>query len=319
MNAARIRATGRSAVCLLAMLLIAPQPSFAQAPPASALGPLRVRVTSAGSGAPAANAIVCVGTAGSLAQFHHGQTDSLGSVRFASIPQQPFVVTASLAGRGGQAAFAAVSPNVPVLDVRLVLPASGGPSCVPATAGGASPIGPATGTIRSEAIERLRNAPTLPPPPTVTQARTEFCFGAVGAQCGQPQTGLPATAACAAGTCFINGGSWEHDECCFRNRHVAWCELDPARMLEASGNPVCTAAWNKAVRLTTKGLSWARRVDFARGNRSGTVEFTLYCAPPGTLLPPEDGDKCCSRLTRPLAGAELAVAVAAQEPLRACR
>jgi hypothetical protein len=293
---------------MLAALSIAPHIAFGQAPPVNPLGGLTVHVTRAG--APVANATVCIGITNAPNLFHQGSTDNQGNVRFGSVPREPFVATANQSGRGTRNALSPASPNVSVLRIDLALPASGGPTC------------PTTRPDSAQTRPRIRDLPvTTPvtPLPTITAARTEFCFGAIGAQCGQPQTGLPATAACASGSCFVNGGSWEHDECCFQNRHVLWCELDPMRQAEAARDTTCVAAWNKAVRLTTKGLSWRRTVDFNRSNRSGTVEFALYCAPANTLLPPEDANKCCSGQTRALNATEAAAALAALEPLRACR
>jgi len=78
-------------------------------------------------------------------------------------------------------------------------------------------------------------------------------------------------------------------------------------------------AWNKAVRLTGKGLFWRRPVDFARSNRTGTVEFALYCTPTNMLVPPENAAKCCTGQTRRLNAAETVTALAAGETLRACQ
>jgi hypothetical protein len=75
----------------------------------------------------------------------------------------------------------------------------------------------------------------------------------------------------------------------------------------------------KAVRLATKGLLWSRHVDFSERNRTGTVNHGEYCAPANTLLPPEDGVKCCSRSTRSLSTTEAVAAAAAGETLVACR
>ena len=96
------------------------------------------------------------------------------------------------------------------------------------------------------------------------------------------------------------------------------CRLGPLDAITGhDGN--CVNAWNKAVRLAGKGLFWTRTVDFFRGNTSGTVEFSLYCAPGNSLVPPEDADKCCSRQTRALNSVEADVAAAAGETLMACR
>jgi hypothetical protein len=296
----------------LVLLLIAPHAAFGQPPPPIALGPLMVHVTSAG--APVPNATVCIGAANDLNLFHQGTTDPQGSVRFGSVPQEPFVATASLSGRGSQRSFSLASPNVPLLRIDLALPKSGGPFCPSTPPGPSRTLG-----------QRIREqAPPVTPVerPTFTlirpDLRTEFCFGALGAQCGLPPAGLPATALCAFGFCYINGGSWEHDECCIDHPHGMACQLGPLDAITGhDGN--CVNAWNKAVRLAGKGLFWKRTVDFSRGNTSGTVEFPLYCAPGDYLVPPEDADKCCSRQTRALNAVEAVAAAAAGETLRACR
>jgi len=311
MNKSSKQTSWLHAACVLAALSIAPAIASAQSPPASPLGGLTVHVTRAG--APVANATVCIGTTSAANLFFQGSTDNQGNVRFSSVPREPFVATANQSGRGTRNAVSPASPNVSVLRIDLALPASGGPTCPSA--------GPGSALIRP----RIRDLPvTTPvsPLPTITAARTEFCFGAIGAECGQPQADLPGAALCRAGVCFINGGSWEHDECCVGHRSGMTCDFDPSHQTEAARDPTCVAAWNKAVRLTTKGLSWRRSVDFNRGNRSGTVEFALYCAPANTLVPPEDGNKCCSGQTRALNATnatETATALAAREPLRACR
>jgi hypothetical protein len=292
----------------LAFLLIAPHAAFGQSPPTIAPGPLMVHVTRAGL--PVPNASVCIGVANDLNLFHQGTTDPQGNVRFSSVPQEPFIATASLSGRGARRSFSPASPNVSLLRIDLALPASGGPSCPSTPPGPSRTLG-----------QRIREqAPPVTPVvrTPITLTRTEFCFGAIGAQCGQPQTGLPATALCASGFCFINGGSWEHDECCFDHPQRLACQLSLVDTL-AGHEGSCVDSWNKAVRLTRKGLFWRRSVDFSRGNTSGTVEFPLYCAPGNSLVPPEDADKCCSRQTRGLNVSELAAAAAVGETLRACR
>lgn len=52
--------------------------------------------------------------------------------------------------------------------------------------------------------------------PSAAADQGERCFGALGMECG-PQSNLLPTALCALGQCKINGGSWEHDECCWAN------------------------------------------------------------------------------------------------------
>ncbi len=298
-------------VGLVACALIASQVALAQANAPVAPGRLMVHVTSAG--APAVNATVCIGVVNDLNLHYQGTTDSQGNVRFSTVPRDPFVATASQTGRGAQRSIVPASPNVPLLRIDLSLPARGGPACPSTGAGSARTVVP---RISREQVPRLTTPVTLPSIPT---ARTEFCFGAIGAECGQPQADLPGAALCRLGVCFINGGSWEHDECCVDHRSGETCDFNPLHAAEAARDRACVAAWNKAVRLTSKGLSWSRAVDFNRGNSTGTVEFALYCAAANTFVPPEDGNKCCSRQTRALNTAEALTAAPALEPLVACR
>ncbi|MCM2309888.1 MAG: carboxypeptidase-like regulatory domain-containing protein [Steroidobacteraceae bacterium] len=281
---------------------VAWSPALAQ----SSVGGLSVRVTR--SGVPVPSATVCVGTANDGNLFYQATTDAQGRVNFPRVPANPFVVTAR---RGDGGAQRAVSPATlatpPVLSVALALPLTGGPSC-PTT-----PAGPQrTVALRDFVL------PSAPPVTTVQLQNNQRCFGAIGAQCGQIQGNLPATALCASGTCFVNPGSWDHDECCFSHPRGMACQAGPIDAITGhDGN--CVTSWDKAVRLATTGLNWSRRVDFARANGTGTVEFDLYCAPANALLPPADGAKCCSRQTRSLTPAEAAVGVTLREALVACR
>lgn len=276
----------------------------ALAPAQSSLGSLNVRVTR--SGQPVANATVCVGTATDGNLFFQSTTDAQGGVAFPRVPAEPFIVTAR-GGSGGAQRPVALAAPISFLSVTLVLPLSGGPSC-PTT-----PAGPQRTLVPRDF--------TLPTAPTVTRVQlqnNQRCFGAIGAQCGQLQGTLPATALCANGTCFVNPGSWDHDECCFSHPRGMACQAGPIDAITGhDGN--CVASWDKAVRLATKGLNWNRRIDFARANGTGTVEFNLYCAPANALLPPADGGKCCARQTRALTAAEVAASAVLLETLVACR
>jgi hypothetical protein len=271
----------------------------------------QINVTS--GGAPLANATVCVGVPGDLNQYFQGRTDAQGRIAFDSIPEAPFVVTAHVGTRGVQQTIASARPGgLPLAIVNLTVPAAGGPVCPTTAAGSARLIG-----------TRLREIP--PPQPVerpssiVLNLNTQFCFGALGMQCGQPQANLPVSIAlCASGRCQINGGSWEHDECCAAHPQGMACQKGPLDALTGhSGH--CVAAWDKAVRLFTKGLMWSREVDFNRPNRTGIVEFNLYCAPKGALVPPGDANKCCSRRTRALTPTEAAASAASGETLLACQ
>jgi hypothetical protein len=273
-------------------------------------GGLVVRVTR--NGAPVANARVCVGVAGDLNQHFQGQTGGDGRVRFNAVPQGAFVVTAHAGTRGAQQSFSPATPGtIPVMNVAVTLPATGGPSCPTTPAGPSRPLVSGVDRSRVPQFEPITR-------PGIDLRRAHVCFGALGMECGEPQGNMPSVALCSGGRCFINGGSWDHDECCVANPQGMACRLGPVDSLTGhDGN--CVTAWNKAVRLASRGLFWERQVDFSRQNRTGQVEFALYCAPANALLPPEDAAKCCSGVTRALTVTENAAAQAAGETLRACQ
>lgn len=292
----------------LAAVVFVLAPAGAPAQPAPAGLGLNVTVTSAGQ--PASGATVCVGTAADRNQFFQGVTDAGGRVTFPSVPTEAFVLTARLGTRGAAGSFSIARPGgVPFFSAAISLPqAAGGPSCPTTPAGPERRIGSGI----AAAVARITPA-TIPT--SIVLNLGERCFGALGAACGQPQGLIPPTALCSNGTCFINGGSWEHDECCFRNKGGVACNLPHAD----DGSGTCGTLFAKAIRLATKGLMWSRRIDFNERNPTGTVNHAEYCAPANALLPPGDGAKCCSRATRSLNAAETAAAAAAHESLVACR
>jgi len=274
------------------------------------LGGLIVQVTR--NGAPVANATVCVGVSMDLNQHFQGQTGSDGRVRFSAVPQGAFVVTAHSGTRGAQQSVSLATPGtIPVMNVAVSLPAAGGPACPTTPAGPSRPLVPK--------IDRSQ-VPRADPItwPVIDLRPANVCFGAIGMGCGEPQGNMPAAALCSGGRCFVNGGSWEHDECCAANPLGMACRRGPVDSLTGHDGS-CVTSWNKAVRLTSRGLFWGRQVDFSRQNRTGQVEFALYCAPANALLPPEDAAKCCSGRTRALTFTENAAAQAAGESLLACQ
>lgn len=296
----------RPAALLLALAL-----AFAPAAPAQpAPAGLGLNVTVTSGGQPASGATVCVGTTADRNQFFQGVTDAQGRVAFASVPPEGFVLTARLGNRGAAESFSIARPGgIPFLSAAISLPqAPGGPSCPTTPAGPDRRIGAGL----AAAVARITPA-TIPT--GIVLNLGERCFGALGAACGQPQGLIPPSALCSGGTCFVNAGSWDHDECCFRNRGGVACNLPHPD----DGSGTCGALFAKAIRLATKGLMWSRRVDFSERNPTGTVNHPLYCAPANTLLSPGDGAKCCSRATRSLNAVETAAALAAGEPLVACR
>jgi hypothetical protein len=269
--------------------------------PQAASGRLELTVLTA-AGTPAANATVCVGIAQDLNLYAQGTTDSQGRISVSSVPPDGYLITAHTPAQVAQVSRTTLSPSLLVLTIALRMGTS--PHCPTTIAAG--PLRKLVGDITFQATPKPGSAIT-------ELSRGEFCFGAVGMSCGQPPAGLPASAACAVGTCLINGGSWEHDTCCYATPGGYACNGAASFVGSA-----CRTQWDKAVRLTTKGLSWTRTVDFSRANSSGVVEHTLYCAPEGTLVPPDDASKCCSGQSRALTAAEQVAVAAKMETLRVC-
>jgi hypothetical protein len=278
-----------SLVLLAACALGLPGSSEAQVPIVGS-GSLLVTVTR--DGAPVAGAVVCIGTSQDLNQFNQGQTDAQGHLTLRPIPANAFVATAHFAGRATQISLSPASPSLFILPLTLALGTASGPTCPTTPAGPSRPL-----------IPRDLQPPTGTPMTwePVQLKRAEFCFGAL----------------CAGGICFINGGSWDHDTCCAAHPAGMACRAGPLDAVTGhDGN--CVTSWNKALRLTGKGLIWSRQVDFSRGNSTGTVEHDLYCAPRGAYAPPEDTPKCCTRSSRLLTTLEQAALAHHGEQLRAC-
>ena len=255
--------------------------------PDAVAGTVTVKVFQANQ--PIGGAVVCVGTAGLLNEFGQGTTDALGAVVFTNVPNEPFVVTAHRGTSGAQLRQATNATGfAPSLGlVRLDLPASGGPRCPDAAP---QPLG-------RPAVPRDFVLPTrvVPTSIVIDTRKPQHCFGALGAECGLlPTLGLPVTALCSLGTCSINAGSWEHDECCWDHPRGMACQVGPLDSLTGhDGN--CVVTWNKALDRLGRSLSWQRSIDFNRENRTGTVVFAAYCAPAGTRIDRADAQFCCSR------------------------
>jgi hypothetical protein len=127
--------------------------------------------------------------------------------------------------------------------------------------------------------------------PVTAADQGERCFGALGMECG-PQSNLMPTALCALGYCKINGGSWEHDECCWANKGSGKLCIPTASSPGAA--QVCNASWQKALSRITGGWNWTRQVDFNRRNASGKVERSRYCATKDARVHKGDVEYCCS-------------------------
>ena len=169
--------------------------------------------------------------------------------------------------------------------------------------------------------------------PAAIGGECEFCYGAIGSQCGSQASWEEVTArailmpilsvfhpemdlgnavqwmitlwdsSCGPNnastrTCFINAGSWAHDTCCFEHPDGNWC--GPENM----GGPYdydrpCWLEWRYAMLRTSERLYWSRSIDPLEPDCDGVVDFSQYCAPAGTLV--HDGDEhvigripCCS-------------------------
>jgi len=287
-------------ICLLVALCLMSSTSAVFA------GTLQVTVRNA-DGSAAWGAAVCVGTSQSLNQFDQGTADSNGRV-FLDVASTSFRVTASLGGHGQQRDMTAFSS---LAFASLTLPAEAGGAACP------RPLSATSLTIDRDAILAGFTPVAFPTPGIIRLGTAEFCFGAIGMACGQPQGIMPPAALCRDGRCLINGGSWVHDECC--HAHPRGVACGGADTFTGGDDGNCGAEWDKAVRLTRKGLMWQRDENFTLANTTGNVSFNLYCAPPNTLLNFEDARRCCSGSTRSLTPAEATAAAAALEILTACR
>lgn len=136
----------------------------------------------------------------------------------------------------------------------------------------------------------------LAPTSASQAAEPEFCFGAAGQGCGGWTIGqMPRVAFCVHvvgfGFCKVNGGSMEHDPCCSANPKGKMCGETP----ESSA---CSVSWDRAVSRAVWGYQWTRQVDTNRGNATGRVELSKYCATGGSGVHKNDASYCCSKRVR---------------------
>lgn len=128
--------------------------------------------------------------------------------------------------------------------------------------------------------------------------RFATCFGAGGANCGKEPG---ETSSCqGGGHCLVNGGSIEHDTCCWANPKGAGCRnglgdfIPNTAVIPGGNNGRCAAAFAKAIEQTGNGLSWYRDVNHNRKDRDGRVDMPEYCAPSGTIVHKNDAKYCCA-------------------------
>lgn len=268
-------------------------------PDRAAAADLRVIVQTP-TGQPASRANVCAGVPQNPTQYATATTSASGDVILRNLPVGPVQVTAQSGGNGRAVVHQmstepqqALVIRLPVAPTSQTCSASSGAPPIAKPGLGPSPadsptLQPRLGDVKIPAGQLRPAAPERVSP------KLEYCFGALGAQCGLPQANLPTTALCAGGQCAINAGSWEHDECCFAHPGGMACKAGPLDY--ATGhNGRCVTEWNKALSHLSAGLNWTRRIDFNRPNSTGRVDFLQYCAPTGTRVHPDDVRYCCSR------------------------
>lgn len=259
-------------------------------------GDLRVTVLSP-SGQPANGATVCAGTSLQPTQYGVASANSAGVALLRNVPPGSVQVTAHLGQSGKTLAHQMGSATQASITLQLASGVAFSPcqfSLTPANPqlGGSQPAEPEPLRV-GEARPPIAQLSRITPPPPIA-VRKEYCFGALGAQCGGAQQGIPTTALCLGGQCQINAGSWEHDECCFAHPGGMACQAGPLDYVTGH-NGKCVNEWNKALARLQAGLNWTRRVDFNKPNSTGRVEFSEYCAPAGARVHRDDVRYCCSR------------------------
>jgi hypothetical protein len=275
-------ALGRRAVLTIGASVAAWFVSFASA------ADLHVTVLTA-AGERVDGATVCAGTSENPSQYGTTTTNFDGIATLRSVPTGLVHVTAHRLDHGVQVTHQMGSAQQSIAIRLPVAPTSR--ACGAAAAGGLNAPPHIDPRAASIALPNVRLQPSAPP---LVSLKEEYCFGALGAQCGGAQMGIPLAALCAAGYCRINAGSWEHDECCWAHPRGMACQVGPLdHVLGHDGH--CVAEWNKALSRLQAGLNWARQVDFNKPNRTGRVVFSDYCAPAGSRVHQDDVRYCCSR------------------------
>lgn len=265
-------------------------------------GDLRVTVLTA-TGQPANAATVCAGTPQQPTQYGSATANTTGVVILRGVPTGPVQITAHV-GQSGQALVHQMG-SAAQESVTVRLPVAPTMKTCGAPVGAGLPGNPRIETAQPPEPTNLQLGNVQRPtkklaPSTLPRipVKTEYCFGALGAQCGGAQHNLPMTALCAAGYCQINAGSWEHDECCFANPKGMACQVGPVDYVTGHDGK-CVNEWNKALARLGAGLSWTRRIDFNKPNGTGRVEFSAYCAETGARVHQDDIRYCCSRQADP--------------------
>jgi len=136
---------------------------------------------------------------------------------------------------------------------------------------------------------------------TCEGATSSHCFGAVGINCVGDSLvvlfpdieHLLLQVGCSGNNCWVNAGSWAHDECCANTPSGRWCNGP-----NSATNNGCVASWNRAVHRVRNRLGWQRSVNRCTVNNTRLVNFENYCAPAGTIVASNDSNRCCGRASR---------------------
>ncbi len=128
----------------------------------------------------------------------------------------------------------------------------------------------------------------------------ERCFGAAGDNCAVRNADGIQEGHCIGTKCQISGGSWEHDECCWKKtveKKSGKSCIAPAPGMSAGSGPaqVCNSEWVKTLQRTAGGWNWWRTLDTSLLNASGKVVFNNYCAETGSRVHAKDVKYCCSK------------------------
>lgn len=133
----------------------------------------------------------------------------------------------------------------------------------------------------------------------VEASAADYCFGAVGQQCGGITFSGVDFAACTPyayvtnhSVCAVSAGSMTHDPCCADHPNGKMCGTTP------EDPDVCKSQWDRAVHRFFWGYQWVRIVDRTVPNTSGDVVRADYCAKAGQGLHKNDVEFCCSRDAR---------------------
>ena len=114
------------------------------------------------------------------------------------------------------------------------------------------------------------------------------------------------------GHCLIDGGSWQHDTCCWEHPEGWFCSK------QFGGTSACKDFFGTAVSRTKWGLNWKRKVNQDTLNATGTVVRSQYCALKDSYVHADDAQYCCSNSARELGFGEFHTATLNGQHVKIC-